>query len=108
MRKRQVDIFFNRERKKSENRIIDKLVVSNPLTVTKYEDIIFHEFYEQLFKKEAFDQSLVNYFLNDLVSLSEDQRNLCEGILTKDECFYALSHMKSFKSPGIDGLPKEF
>ena len=102
--------FLNRERKKSENRIIDKLEVSNSLTVTKYKDTIFHvkQFYEQLFKKEAIDQSLVNYFLNDLVSLTKDQRDLCEGILTKNECFYALSHMKSFKSPGIDGLPKEF
>ena len=56
--------FLNRERKKSENRIIDKLEVSNSLTVTKYKDIIFHvkQFYEQLFKKEAIDQSLVNYF----------------------------------------------
>ena len=42
------------------------------------------------------------------MSLTQDQRDLCEGILIKNECFYALSHMKSFKSPGIDGLPKEF
>ena len=34
------------------------------------------------------------------MSLSEDQRNICETILTKDECSYALSHTKSFKSPG--------
>ena len=32
----------------------------------------------------------------------------CEGPLTIDECFNALSDMATGKSPGVDGLPPEF
>ena len=71
---------------------------------------MFHvrEFYKQLFTKESIDQSLVDYFLSGLNVLTEEQSQLCESLSTKSECFYALSNMKNNKSPGLDGLPKEF
>ena len=34
--------------------------------------------------------------------------NLCEGKLTKEECYKALCQMKDGKSPGVDGVSKEF
>ena len=40
--------------------------------------------------------------------MSKEESQLCEGLLSKSECFYALSNMKNNKSPGVDGLPKEF
>ena len=40
--------------------------------------------------------------------LSVDQQNLCEGKLTRRECWEALLLMGSNKSPGNDGLSKEF
>ena len=51
---------------------------------------------------------MVDYFLNDLKYLSDEQRLLCEGKLLKEECYKALAAMQNCKSPGIDGLPKEF
>ena len=39
---------------------------------------------------------------------SEVERNSCEGLLTKRECWEALSAIKNGKSSGNDGLTKEF
>ena len=40
--------------------------------------------------------------------LNEFDPNKCEGIITKRECWDALSSMNNNKSPGNDGLSKEF
>ena len=40
--------------------------------------------------------------------LNEFDRNRCEGIITKRECWDAVSSMNNNKSPGNDGLSKEF
>ena len=40
--------------------------------------------------------------------LNEFDRNRCEGIITKRECWDALSSMNNNKSPENDGLSKEF
>ena len=40
--------------------------------------------------------------------LDEEQRASCEGILTIEECAFALKNMKNGKSPGSDGLTTEF
>ena len=41
-------------------------------------------------------------------SLSSSQAAVCEGFLSLDECFSALSGMAKRKAPGLDGLPAEF
>ena len=102
--------FLNKACHRAKRKVIDKLDVRYRDFVKKREDILFHvrEFYKQLFTKESIDQSLVDYFLSDLNVLTEEQSQLCEGLLTKCECFNALSNMKNNKSPGVDGLQKEF
>ena len=40
--------------------------------------------------------------------LTEDDTNVCEGLITDSGCFYALKTMKLNKSPGSDGLSVEF
>ena len=40
--------------------------------------------------------------------LSKVDRNSCECILTEKECWEAFNPMKNRKSPGNDGLTKEF
>ena len=44
----------------------------------------------------------------NLPKLSEYQQTLCEGKLTRRECWESLLPMGSNKSPGNDGLSKEF
>ena len=40
--------------------------------------------------------------------LNENEKLLCEGLLSLDECTEVISNMKRNKSPGSDGLPSEF
>ena len=102
--------FFNKERKKTETKVIAKLQVNDSLTVYNYKDIKFHvgQFYEQLFQKESIDQSLVDNFLKDLHTLTENQKLLCEGLLTKEGCFYALSHVQGISHLGLMVYLKSF
>ena len=41
-------------------------------------------------------------------SLTVDESSSCEGDLSQEECFAALSCMARHKAPGSDGLPMEF
>ena len=41
-------------------------------------------------------------------SISVANANRMEGSFTKEELFYALSHLQNEKTPGLDGLSKEF
>ena len=52
----------------------------------------------------------INDFLNalDVPNLSEDQVKLCEKDLTKKDLYKPLRSMQNDKSPGKDGLTKEF
>ena len=47
--------------------------------------------------------------IDDLdLSLSDSEREQCEGLLTKEELSAALKGLQTGKSPGSDGLPVEF
>jgi len=41
-------------------------------------------------------------------TVSDDERKLCEGLLTAARCLESLKTMESNKTPGTDGIPVEF
>ena len=68
-------------------------------------------FYSTLYKKRnnKTETDCSNYLkAPNLPRLTDDECRLCEGGLTKRECWEALQTMGNNKSPGKDGLPKEF
>ena len=46
--------------------------------------------------------------LNEIPSLVEEKKNVCEGKLGYGECYNALQTFQKNKSPGNDGLTFEF
>ena len=52
----------------------------------------------------------IDSFLNDLniPTLSEEQKNSCEGKISSEECFRILDTCQDNKTPGNDGIPIEF
>ena len=101
--------FFRQEAMRQEARCIRKLQTGENSFCTSQSEIEKQvwDFYHDLYAKEDIDQSLVDYFLDDLDGLTKDQAASCEGLITKAECRKALFRMKNDRSPGIDGLPAE-
>lgn len=67
------------------------------------------QFYKCLFTKDSLDMQIQTEIIDGLeFSLSDIERDLCEGLFTKDELFAALKGLQTGKSPGSDGLSTEF
>jgi len=69
------------------------------------------KFYSELYKSDNLNEELINdYIRNTKLEnvLNEHGANLCEGHLTEQECFKALTTINLNKSPGSDGLSVEF
>ena len=102
--------FLQREKKLATSKHMSKLTNEHGVTVTNNDDIV-HEcktFYSKLYNHEPVDASLNDYFFEDLQALTPDASAACEGFITSDECWEAIKSMSCLKSPGLDGLPKEF
>jgi hypothetical protein len=79
--------------------------------VTEQDDISKEQvrFYKELYSKVQTDKVAQDRLLNILDrKLTDEQRDSCEGQLTEGECLVAVKSMAYGKTPGSDGLPKEF
>ena len=102
-------LFSNLEKKRSESKIIRQLNVKGTI-INKQPEILKHQqiFYENLYKKRDCLPSRYNFFNENINKLNNENKNLCEGLLSESECLAALREMKNNKSPGSDGLTTEF
>ena len=69
------------------------------------------DFYSSLYKQRSSQtEAECSEYLShiNIPSLTQVESDSCEGLITKRECWEALSLMKNGKSPGNDGLTKEF
>jgi len=66
-------------------------------------------FYQNLYTRTPTDVQEQQTLLQGLNSrLSEEDKQKCEGFISEAEVFKALKSMRNGKTPGLDGLPKEF
>lgn len=65
-------------------------------------------FYSSLLRREPIDSSLWQDLTADLVQINKADSELCESLITYEDCAKAINNMEDFKSPGCDGLPAEF
>ena len=70
---------------------------------------VWQHYYTGLFTAAPCDLSAQDDMLLKLSRcLSKDECASCDGLLTLEECFAALSGMARGKTPGSDGFPMEF
>ena len=103
--------FFFQKEKRGRRKTCRALNTSTGLRVTDQEDIMQEQvrFYKDLYNRVPTDTAAQERLLNLIDrQLTEEERNSCEGPLSESECFAALRAMSPGKTPGTDGLPKEF
>ena len=61
---------------------------------------------ENVFQHNDPCSSFLNH--NNLPKLNKEKQNICEGLITAEECLSALKTFARNKTPGSDGLTAEF
>ena len=108
---RNTKYFLSLEKKNAEKKSILSLKIGKRVIFKQNE--ILNEvaaFFEELYtSKNVKEQELNSYFDNVSVDmLNDDEKKMCEGLLSNAECHEAVFKMARNKSPGGDGLPIEF
>ena len=105
--------FLNREKNNAVKSSIRAIHDENNIVLTEKKPIMdrIQRFYSKLFSKKISNSNDVNMsFLRslDLPKLSVEQKAFCEIEFTRDDLYETLTTMQGGKSPGNDGLGKEF
>ncbi len=105
--------FLNLEKSRQASNCINSLKDCNGKY--KHSDIdilrIAKNFYSELYEDKSVNDQYVNDFFETIVpenTLDENVMQTCEGLFSREECFNAVEHMKKNKSPGLDGISREF
>ena len=70
---------------------------------------ILSRFYQSLFTNDVVDMQIQTEIIDDLgFSLTDLEREMCEGLFTLDELLAALKGLQTGKTSGSDGLSTEF
>ena len=103
-------LFFCLEHKRAEKNIFESLFNESGEEKFSHDiELILVDFYKALFSKDSLNMQIQNQIIDDLdLSLSDLEREQCEGLFTKDELSATLKGLQTGKSPGSNGLPVEF
>ena len=103
--------FVNLERQKGKQKLMKTLTTDDGTVIDKPDDILKEtaNFYKTLYTSEKTEVSAQNFLLNKMTrTLSDSDRDACEGEVTLDEVLSAIKSFANDKSPGCDGLTAEF
>ena len=98
-----------KEQSNASKKTIHRLTVNN-VVISKQDGIMqaFKDYYANVLEKESIDPSLWQELTENLVRIDSDDSDLCETIISYDDCIKSINSMQDFRSPGCDGLPAEF
>ena len=104
--------FHEEEKRKGGLKKMECLIDEAGKTVETKEEICKTaiKFYESLLTNEPIDEHKLQTEIDRHIDkrLSDEQRDSIEGPITKQEILEAIKQMKNNKSPGMDGLTREF
>ena len=105
--------FLRLEKKHQLFNQIDALKAENGDIATTSSQIlnVASVFYKRLYAtRKPANENILTYFNQTVFPriLTEDEKHLCEGGITPEECLNAVKNLKENKSPGLDGIPGEF
>ena len=69
------------------------------------------DYYGKLYESKNISEDLINSYLNELPignTLSQLDRDICEGLVTKCECDEVLRHIKKTRPQAVTGYQENF
>ena len=109
---KSTNFFLNLEKYRTiQSQIHSVFINQDEITDQDEIDMQIFSFYQSLFsRKVQFQTNKLEAYLENipLPKLTNEQTLSCEGIISEDEVFKSLKSMENNKSPGNDGLSKEF
>lgn len=107
--------FLNLEKTRAKQKLFPSIELENGNVVANQFDILNaqKEYYENLYSGHVNEQLLedaADTFLDrcDIPELTEEEKQICEGNITRAEASIALKSMKNGSAPGSDGMTTEF
>ena len=106
--------FLNLEKRNHNTKCIKKLILNNNTEVTDQTDIFEEEkkFYQKLYTSKINNpnENIETTFLGSphIPKLNDTDSNLCDAVLTINECTKAVKLLPNDKSPGPDGFTTNF
>ena len=107
--------FLNLEKTRANSKIFSSLKGESGNAITNQQEILKsqHQYFSNLYKKKVGSEQMkdrITNFLNSALipTLSQSERESCEGLLTHSEVLEALKEMNNGSAPGLDGLTIEF
>ena len=111
---RNTKYFYSLEKRHHDIKTVSKLKVGDNCYIEDQFEILEEEkrFYESLYRTTNINpENFTNspFFIpENVTTLSEEEKNSCEGLVNEEECKNALKDFDNNKTPGTDGLPAEF
>ena len=105
--------FLSLEKRNKAKSHIRKIVNTNDVEIMDEKMILkeIYNFYSNLYSKKSLrsEDECLQYLVSiSTPQLSSTDREVCKGKITMQDCWEALVSMNDGKSPGNDGLTKEF
>ena len=103
--------FLKLENSRGKSKTFSSIKKGDGTTTTEIYEILDTQvdFYRELYTEKQTDKDAQNFFLSNITkNLNEDEKKICEGDITLNEMDKAIKSFQNDKSPGSDGLSKEF
>ena len=105
--------FFNIENRKKKEKVPDELITKSGNLIEDSTQINneIHQYYQSLYNSETIDKTALNKLISDYNppgNITQNDQDAMNAPFTIKELERALSKMNNNKSPGMDGLPKEY
>lgn len=105
--------FINLEKRNQKNKVITKLETSKGDIVINANDILKEQvsFYSKLYSTSNPPECNIEDLLphdSNCPKLDDNQKDSCEGLITRKECLNALKTMPNNRTPGCDGFSSEW
>jgi exonuclease III len=94
----------NGKRKTINSLKVNNIIINNSEGISKE----CTDYYKTLLTRQKVDKAAWTQLVDRIPSLALEDSESCEGNITYEECWIAISAMADHKSPGCDGLPAEF